>query len=87
MTALLSLGVKMNERIFDQKIWILEEAKDAVINGLPVKINGIPYGYHNLSTLDEILLLKEEETYMKDYVGDDSGKIVEIAFDTVKLTK
>ncbi len=63
--------------------WIFTEINQAKNNGLLVMINGI---YCNSKEeVDTMLLVREEESYMKDYMGDDKGKIIGIAFDRVKI--
>lgn len=63
--------------------WVFSEINQAKMAGLSVMIDGI---YCNsLEDVDHILLIREEESYMKDYMGDDKGKIIGIAFDKVKI--
>lgn len=63
--------------------WIFTEINQAKRNGLFVMING---NYcDSLEEVDNMLLIREEESYMKDYMGDDKGKIIGIAFDRVKI--
>lgn len=63
--------------------WVFNEISQAKSAGLSVMINGI---YCNsLEDADHMLLIREEESYMKDYMGDEKGKIIGIAFDKVKI--
>lgn len=63
--------------------WVFNEINQAKMAGLSVMIDGI---YCNsLEDVDHMLLIREEESYMKDYMGDDKGKIIGIAFDKVKI--
>lgn len=63
--------------------WIFAEVNQAKRNGLFVMIDGI---YCNSpEEVGSMLLIREEESYMKDYMGDDKGKIIGIAFDKVKI--
>lgn len=63
--------------------WVFSEISQAKRRGLFVIIDGIYC--ESLEQVDHILLIREEESYMKDYVGDDKGKIIGIAFDKVKI--
>lgn len=63
--------------------WVFSEINQAKKAGLAVMINGI---YCNSpEEVENMLLIREEESYMKDYMGDDKGKIIGIAFDKVKI--
>ena len=64
--------------------WIVREITDAREDGLFVVINGVYC--ENMEEVDNMLLIREEETYMKDYVGDEKGTIIGIAFDKIKIT-
>ncbi len=64
--------------------WIVDEISQAKEEGLFVVINGIYC--ESLEEVDHMLLIREEESYMKDYVGDENGNIIGIAFDKVKIT-
>ncbi len=67
----------------DEINWIFTEINQAKRNGLLVMIDGI---YCNSQEeVNDMLLIREEESYMKDYMGDDKGKIIGIAFDRVKI--
>ena len=63
--------------------WIFTEVNQAKRNGLFVMIDGIYC--NNPEEVGNMLLIREEESYMKDYMGDDKGKIIGIAFDKVKI--
>ena len=41
---------------------------------------------NGMEEVDNMLFIREEETYMKDYVGDEKGTIIGIAFDKIKIT-
>lgn len=62
--------------------WILEEIHIANNQGIPVQVEGV---YYNNCNIQELPYLQEEESYMKDYLEDERGKIKEIAFDKIKL--
>lgn len=63
--------------------WIVSEISHARSRGLFVMIDGIYC--ENQEQADHMLLIKEEESYMQDYMGDDKGNIIGIAFDKVKI--
>lgn len=63
--------------------WVYREVSQAKNKGLLVMIDGICC--ESLEEADHMLLIREEESYMKDYMGDDKGKIIGIAFDRVKI--
>ena len=70
-----------NER--EEIKWIFTEFNQAKSRGLSVMINGI---YCNSQEdVDHLLLVREKESYMKDYMGDEKGNIIGIAFDRVKI--
>ena len=70
-----------NER--EEIKWIFTEFNQAKSRGLFVMINGI---YCNSQEeANHLLLVREEESYMEDYMGDDKGNIIGIAFDRVKI--
>lgn len=64
--------------------WVIKEINGARENGLFVMIDGVYC--ENMEEVDNMLLVREEETYMKDYVGDEKGTIIGIAFDKIKIT-
>ena len=70
-----------NER--EEIKWIFTEINQAKSRGLSVMINGIYC--NNQEEIDNLLLIREEESYMEDYVGDDKGNIIGIAFDRIKI--
>lgn len=61
--------------------WMVYEIDQAASKKVPLQIEGT---YYRSSGDWHPPLLKEKETYMEDYVGDDAGKIVEIIFNKVK---
>lgn len=63
--------------------WVLEEIKQARAKGIEVMIDGVYC--NNLEEEESLLVVREEETFMKDYIGDDNGKIIGIAFDKIKI--
>ena len=70
-----------NER--EEIKWIFTEFNQAKSRGLFVMIDGT---YCNSQEeVDHLLLIREEESYMEDYMGDDKGNIIGIAFDKVKI--
>lgn len=69
--------------IMDNVIAILEEILEAKRRGISVSINGVVPAWNQP---EELLMTLEEATYMKDYIGDDRGKIVQIRFDRIQTT-
>lgn len=63
--------------------WVLEEIKQAREHGIQVTIDGIYCD--SLEEEESLLVVREEETFMQDYIGDDNGKIIGIAFDKIKI--
>lgn len=61
--------------------WISSEIDMAEQYGIPVNVDGIRYSSGEEDELFEVL---EEATYMKEYLGDPSGKIIQINFDKVR---
>jgi hypothetical protein len=74
--------------LIPEEVWtinnvtILEEIKEAKRRGISISVNGIPYQWNQK---EELLIVLEEATYMKDYIGDESGKIVQIRYDRIRL--
>lgn len=69
---------KCNTKSVDNnRAWVLEETKQACKNGIPVAIGDdeeYSLEYHKLS------LVLENGAYMKDYLGDENGRIIGIGF-------
>ncbi|MSS62898.1 hypothetical protein [Velocimicrobium porci] len=63
--------------------WILQEIKKARAQGMEVMIDGIYC--KNPEEEKTLLVVREEETFMQDYIGDDNGNIIGIAFDKIKI--
>ena len=63
--------------------WILEEIQRAIVRGISVRIDGIC----SIESREGACSVQEEVTYMEYYIGDDSGKIIEISFSRVKIPK
>lgn len=57
--------------------WVLEETKQACKNGIPVAI-----GDNDEYSLEyqKLSMVLENGTYMKDYIGDENGRIIGIGF-------
>lgn len=60
--------------------WISSEIDMAEQYGIPVNVDGIRYLACENEKLFRVL---EDATYMKEYLGDPSGKIIQINFDKV----
>lgn len=65
----------------DKELGKLEEIKAAKSRGIPVSVDGILYEAYQP---EELALVLEEAEYMKDYIGDDNGKIIQISYDKIK---
>lgn len=63
--------------------WIMEEIRRAIAGGISVRVDGIC----SIEAVGAPSELQEEITYMEDYIGDDSGKIIEISFSRVRVPK
>lgn len=63
--------------------WVLQEIKKARAQGMQVIIDGVYC--KSLEEEKSLLVIREEETFMQDYIGDDKGNIVGIAFDKIKI--
>ena len=64
----------------DRYTWLIEEILNAQGTGVSVSVDGKHYSLENV---EEICGVKEESHYMKSYVSDRSGKIVQIDFDQI----
>lgn len=60
--------------------WLLEEILVAQSLGVPVTVDGENYSVEDVTRLRSVM---EGHYYMKSYVTDCSGKIVEIDFDHI----
>lgn len=58
----------------------MDEIYSSILHGITVQVNGISYNKNNL---EQIPVLKETENYMRDYIGDEKGKIKEIVFNKI----
>lgn len=68
---------EVNGRMYE---WLLEEILDAQSLGVPVEVDGENYSLEDVTKLREVM---EGHYYMKSYVTDCSGKIVQIDFDHI----
>lgn len=60
--------------------WLLSEISAAQSTGVPVAVDGKIYSPHEADKLREVM---ENHYYMKSYIGDESGKIIQIDFDHI----
>ncbi|MBR1744037.1 MAG: hypothetical protein IJ733_19665 [Lachnospiraceae bacterium] len=60
--------------------WLLEEILDAQSMGVSVSVDGENYSVEDVARLHGVM---EDHYYMKSYVTDRSGKIVQIDFDQI----
>lgn len=58
----------------------MDEIYSSILHGITVQVNGISYNKNNL---EQMPVLKETENYMRDYIGDEKGKIKEIVFNKI----
>ncbi|MBE5928143.1 MAG: hypothetical protein E7267_02035 [Lachnospiraceae bacterium] len=70
------------ERVCDNYAWISDEIKYAEKNGIMVSVCGEYYSSYNVKDLMYVL---EEGIYMKDYLSDNEGRIVQINFNKINL--
>ena len=68
---------KMKKYIYE---WIAGEIEMAEKYGIPVNVEGIRYSTEEGGELLQVL---ENAVYMKEYLGDDSGRITQINFNKV----
>lgn len=68
---------KMGGQMYE---WLVEEIMNAQSIGVSVSVDGKPYSVENVQKLRGVM---EDHYYMKSYVSDQSGKIVEIDFDKI----
>ena len=60
--------------------WVLSEMKTAEETGIKVNVDGI---YCTLEDADKLERVMENSYYMKSYVDDEHGKIVQIDFNQI----
>ena len=60
--------------------WISNEIDMAEKYGIPVMVQGIFYSSDDSAKLFNVL---EDAVYMKEYLGDDNGRITQINFNRV----
>lgn len=60
--------------------WILDEAEHAVKSGIKVDVDGITYNQKSSAYLSGVL---ERGSYMLDYEGDPTGRIIALHIDSV----
>ena len=68
---------EMKDQMYD---WLLKEISSAQAMGISVAVDGKIY---SLSDAQELQGVMENSYYMKSYIGDNSGKIVQINFDHI----
>ena len=60
--------------------WLVSEIREAEASGVPVSVDGVRY---SLKDTDKWKNVMENRYYMKNYEGDDNGKIVQISFEHI----
>ncbi|GHU62510.1 hypothetical protein FACS189418_4030 [Clostridia bacterium] len=71
----------MNKKQSDEMEKFIRNFKSYKKHGVKFKINGEEI---HLKKIAKICTLKEDGEYMSDFIGDDSGKVIEIHFHQVK---
>lgn len=60
--------------------WISGEIKEAEKYGIVVNVEGVSYSSDETKDLFYVL---EDAVYMKEYLGDEEGRIIQINFDKI----
>lgn len=60
--------------------WIISEIKEAEKYGIVVNVEGMAYSSDETADLAYVL---EDAVYMKEYIGDTEGRIIQINFDKI----
>lgn len=60
--------------------WIISEIKEAEKYGILVNVEGVNYSSEETAELFHVL---EDAVYMKEYLGDSEGRIIQINFDKI----
>lgn len=60
--------------------WLFSEICEAQVTGVPVAVDGRVYSVQEREELQKVM---EQGYYMKSYVDDERGKIVQINFDHI----
>lgn len=60
--------------------WLVSEIRDAEASGINIEVDGVRY---SLKDTDKLRNVMENHYYMKSYIGDDNGKIVQINFEQI----
>lgn len=61
--------------------WLLSEMRAAEEAGMAFTVDGKPY---STGEAEELYQVMEEGYYMKSYVDDDAGRIVQVGFDHIE---
>lgn len=75
------MGTESNNLKEQMYSWILSEMREAEEVGLACSVDGRPYTSKDAR---ELLMVMEDSYYMKSYVENDAGKIVQIDFDHIE---
>lgn len=75
------MGTKSRSLKEQMYSWILSEMKEAEAAGLAFFVDGESY---TSEEAQELQMVMEESYYMKSYVEDDAGRIVQIDFDHIE---
>lgn len=71
-----------SKRLKDQMYsWLLSEMRAAEEAGVAFSVDG---EFYSTQEAEELYLVMEEGYYMKSYVDDDAGRIVQVGFDHIK---
>lgn len=75
------MGTESNRLKEQMYSWILSEMREAEKAGLSFSVDG---KFYTTDEAQELHMVMEDSYYMKSYVEDDSGKIVQIDFDHIE---
>ncbi len=75
----------MNKRVMYYREALLREIREFLERGIEVMIDG--EDYDELESPSEISVVLENGSYMKNYTGDDNGRIIAVEFNKVRDTR
>ena len=75
------IGISMRKKCKNQRAILRKELASYAEAGIDLWIDGSP---NTPRKIEKALRVAEEGTYMRDYVLDDDGRLVRVAFDAVK---
>ncbi len=60
--------------------WLVSEIRAAEVSGVNIEVDGVRYSLDDTEKLKNVM---ENRYYMKSYIGDDAGRIVQINFECI----